>query len=39
MQDKRGGVFMVVVKSRELVMEKQDTNDSDILEVIVQWQG
>ena len=30
---------MVVARSRELVMERQDTSNSDILEVNVEWQG
>ena len=32
MQDKKGGGLMVVARSRELVMERQDTSNSDILE-------
>ena len=39
MHDKREGGFMVVARSRELVMERQDTSNSDILEVNVEWQG
>ena len=30
---------MVVAKSRELIMEKWDTSNSDVLEVNVEWQN
>ena len=30
---------MVVARSGELVMERQDTSNSDILEVNVEWHG
>ena len=39
MQDKNGGELMVVARSRELVMERQDTSNSDILDLNVEWQG